>query len=217
MIGLVYSNASRKVMPPPGGRVPVLGNNPFAAAAPAGRYGTFVLDMAATAAAIERIIQAKESGEKIPVGWALGRDGGPTDDPASALEAMALLPFGGAKAFGLAMVHEILTSILSGGLIFAGRSSGFLPYDGPMNTSFTFVAIDISAFLPVSEFETRMESFLQAIKASEPVSPDASVLFPGERSQAELRRRRERGIPVRSSTHASLCQWVAKLGLEPKG
>ena len=137
MVGLVYTNTSRKMMPPPGGRTPVLGNNPFAAAAPAGRFGAFVLDMASTAAAIERIVRAKELGETIPQGWALDRDGQPATDPARALESMALLPFGGHKAFGLAMVHEILTSVLNGGLIFAGQSTGFLPYGDPMNTSFT--------------------------------------------------------------------------------
>ncbi len=213
MIGLVYTNTSRKLMPPPGGRAPMLGNNPFAAAAPAGRYGAFVLDMACTAAAVERIVQAKERNEPIPPGWALDRDGRETTDPARALETMALLPFGGHKAFGLAMVHEILTSVLSGGLIFAGQSSGFLPYEGPMNTSFTLVAIDIAAFQPVAEFERRMETFLGTIKSAEPLSSEKPILFPGERSLAELERRRRDGIPVARQTFDKLCEWARKHGL----
>lgn len=215
MIGLVYTNTSRKMMPAPGGRTPVLGNNPFAMAAPAGRYTAFILDMACTEAAIERILRAMELGQPIPEGWALDRDGQDTTDPARALESMALLPFGGYKAFGLGMVHEILTSVLNGGPLFAGRSTGFEPYDGAMNTSFTLVAIDISAFQPVAAFERRMEAVLETIKSSEPRSKGSSILYPGERSLRELNHRRQEGMPVVTSTIAKLQDWAARLEVAP--
>jgi LDH2 family malate/lactate/ureidoglycolate dehydrogenase len=213
MIGLVYTNTSRKYMPPPGGRTPVLGNNPVAVAAPAGDLGNFALDMACTAAAVERILRAKELNQPIPSGWALDREGRETTDPAKALESLSLLPFGGYKAFGIGMVHEIVTSVLNGGAIFAGNSTGFMPYDGPMNTSFSLQAIDVSAFMPVEEFKERMSTFLNTIKRSEPRSPGDRILFPGERSQAELVRRREHGIPVIAATYQRLQQWAAEAGV----
>lgn len=215
MIGIAYTNTSRKLMPPPGGKTPVLGSNPVAVAAPAGRYGAFALDMACTAAAVERIVKAKERGETIPVGWALDQDGQETTDPARALESLALLPFGGYKAFGLGMVHEILTSVLSGGPLRAGNSTGFAPYDGAMNTSFSLQAIDIAAFLPVAEFERRMEEFIEAVKSVERTASDAPILFPGERALGKMERRRKDGIPVIADTMDKLRAWARELGVPP--
>lgn len=204
MIGCAFTNTSRKLMPPPGGITPVLGNNPVAYGAPAGRYGAFVLDMACTAAAVERIVKAKERGEQIPAGWALDADGNETRDATAALQSLSLLPFGGYKAFNLALVHEVLTSVLAAGALFAGDSKGFAPYDQPMNTSFTMLAIDISAFQPVTEFEAKMETMIATLKSSRLAKDAGAILFPGERSQAELARRRDAGIPLAGWTFTKL-------------
>jgi LDH2 family malate/lactate/ureidoglycolate dehydrogenase len=213
MIGCAFTNTSRKLMPPPGGITPVLGNNPVAYGAPAGRYGSFVLDMACTAAAVERIVRAKDQGEPIPAGWALDVEGRETTDPAKALESLALLPFGGYKAFGLAMVHEIVTSVIAGGALFAGDARGFAPYDRPMNTSFSFLAIDISAFQPLAEFESTMERMIDTIKASRLQEAGGRIMFPGERSQTELRSREFKGIPLASATFEALNGWGRELGV----
>jgi LDH2 family malate/lactate/ureidoglycolate dehydrogenase len=167
--------------------------------------------MACTTAAVERIVAAKERGEPIPADWAIGTDGHPTTDPAEALRSLALTPFGGVKAFGLGMVHEILTSVLNGGAIFAGASTGFLPHQGAMNTSFTLIAIDIDAFQPLANFERRMASFLSTIKAVPPLDAAVPVRLPGERSLAEMARRRRDGIPLLATTHADLLAWRERL------
>ena len=211
MIGCAFTNTSRKLMPPPGGATPVIGNNPVAYAAPAGRYGAFALDMACTAAAVERIVQARDEGRPIPHGWALDADGNDTTDPERALESLALLPFGGYKAFGLAVVHEMLTSVLAGGALFAGDAKGFLPYDEPMNTSFSMLAVDISAFQPVEEFERRMEAMIDKIKSSRLRAPGSQIVYPGERSLAELARRSREGVPLAASSYAALNDWARAL------
>jgi LDH2 family malate/lactate/ureidoglycolate dehydrogenase len=214
MIGIAFTNTSRKMMPPPGGATPIFGNNPVSYAAPAGRYGAFVLDMACTAAAVERIVQAKERGERIPVGWALDTEGRDTDDPEAALRSLALMPFGGYKAFGLTMVHEILSSIVSGGALFAGDAKGFAPYDRPMNTSFSLLALDIAAFRPLAEFEATMERMIDTMKTSRLREAGGRILFPGERSQAERMRRARDGIPVARGTLEKLEAWAGSLGVE---
>jgi LDH2 family malate/lactate/ureidoglycolate dehydrogenase len=168
MLGITYTNTSRQLMVPPGGRSPVLGNNPTAVAAPAGEYPAFVLDMACTRAAVEKILQAREGNESLPADWALDADGNPTIDPEEALASLALLPFGDYKAFGLGIAHEILTSVISGGALFAGDSKGFLPYDAPMHTSFSFQAIHIDWFMPLDEFKTRMDQVIRTIKSVPP-------------------------------------------------
>ncbi|WP_018699302.1 Ldh family oxidoreductase [Amorphus coralli] len=213
MVGATFTNTSRKLMAPPGGRTPVLGNNPVAYAAPAGRYGAFALDMACTAAAVERIVKANERGEQIPPGWALDREGRETRDPAIALETLSLQPFGGYKAFNLAAVHEIFSSVLAAGELFAGSSTGFRPYDGPMNTSFTMLAIDIAAFRPRDEFESTMERMIETMK-SVPLAPEATgISFAGERSRRELERRKVEGILLARWTFDRLNALAAEAGL----
>ena len=212
MVGCTFTNTSRKLMPPPGAIRPVLGNNPVAYGAPAGKYGAFVLDMACTAAAVERILKAAERGEAIPAGWALDEHGRETRDPAIALKTMSLQPFGGYKAFHLAAVHEILTSVMAAGQLFAGTSTGFKPYGGGMNTSFTMLAIDIETFQARAEFEKTMETMIETIKAS-PTGEDAGpIYFAGERSQAEWGRRKTAGIPLAGQTLAHLNALGAAFG-----
>lgn len=215
MVGCAFTNTSRKLMPPPGGITPTVGNNPVAYGAPAGRYGAFVLDMACTAAAVERIVKAKERGEEIPAGWALDSDGNETRDPAKALESLSLLPFGGYKAFNLAVVHEIFTSVLAGGALFAGDAKGFQPYDGPMNTSFTMLAVDISAFQPVAEFEATMEAMIEKLKSAKLAPGSSGISFAGERSQRELRHRKKAGIPLAKWTFDRLNDLAVERGFAP--
>lgn len=212
-IGLVFTNASRKVMPPPGGTTPVMGNNPIAAAAPAGRFGAVCLDMAMTAAAIERINMAAESGTPLPPDWALGPDGQPTTDAALAAQVMTLLPFGGYKAFGLGLLTEILTSALAGGEVFAGESRGFFPVEAPMNTSFTLVALNVAAFTEPEAFAARVEAMIETMKRAVPASPGGTIRFPGERSQALALQRRREGVPIAAKTLAGFAALAERLGV----
>lgn len=213
MVGITYTNTSRRLMPPPGGRAPILGNNPTAIAVPAGKYPPFVLDMACTRAAVEKILQARERHEPIPEDWALDSNGNPTVDPEKALASMALLPFGGYKAFGMGIAHEILTSVISGGALFAGDSKGFLPYDGAMHTSYSFQAIHIEWFMPLDKFKARMDEVIRTIK-SVPLHPRAvGIRIPGERSAEELKKRTREGIPLRKGVAAGLQRWAEELGV----
>jgi LDH2 family malate/lactate/ureidoglycolate dehydrogenase len=214
-IGLVHTNASRKVMPPPGGTTPVMGNNPIAMAAPAGRHGTICLDMAMTAVAIERINMAREAGSPIPPTWALGRDGRPTTDPEIAAEVMTLLPFGGYKAFGLGLMTELMTSALAGGEVFAGAATGFRPLDNPMRTSFTLTALNIDAFTSRDDFVRRAETMIDIMKSSRPETGVDEILFPGERSQRLARERSHDGVPVARGTLEAFSALCRKLGTAP--
>ena len=213
MIGITFTNTSRKLMPPEGGYTPVLGNNPVSIAAPAGRHPPFVIDMACTKAAMERLLQAQERGENIPDDWALDTEGNSTTDPAKAIAAGVLLPFGGYKAFGLATAHEILTSVLFGGILFCGDSKGFLPYDGAMNTSYSFQAINIEWFMPLDEFKTRIDAVIEKIKSSKLRPGIDRILVPGERSANELQKRLESGIPLQQRVFDDLTRWSRVLGV----
>jgi LDH2 family malate/lactate/ureidoglycolate dehydrogenase len=101
MMSLVFTNSS-PALPAWGGRSKLMGVSPLACGAP-GRDKPFILDMAPSIAARGKIYKAKRRGEKIPVGWALDKDGKPTEDPAAALEGV-MLPMGGPKGSALAVM-----------------------------------------------------------------------------------------------------------------
>ena len=205
MIGKTYTN-SVPMMPPHGGSQARVGNNPLAIAAPAGDEHPLILDMACTIAAEEKLI---------PPGWARGLDGNPTTDATEALEAYTFLPFGGYKAFGLGVAHEMLTSVLCGGGLFTHPGAGFRPFDNVYNCSQYFEAINIDWFLPVAEFRQRMDAMIRRIKDT-PLRPGFDALYlPGERGMREMAVRRRDGIPIHVSTLADLRRWAIEVGAEP--
>ena len=118
MIGMSLTNSSPLVAPTRA-RQPLLGTNPIAIAAPAGRFGAFCLDMATSTIPRGRIEVAARRGESLPEGWAIDADGHPARTPEAAL-AGALLPLGGDEAnagykgYGLALAVDMLTGVLAG-------------------------------------------------------------------------------------------------------
>jgi (2R)-3-sulfolactate dehydrogenase (NADP+) len=113
LIAVGFTNASA-VVSPPGGNTPVVGTNPIAMAVPNldGELA-FQFDQCTTQTNITNIINAVESGAKIPIGWALDHLGQPTTDPAQALSG-SLLPIGGYRGFGFGIMAEVLSAIVTG-------------------------------------------------------------------------------------------------------
>ncbi len=211
MIGTTYTN-TRPMMPPHGGREARVGNNPMAIAAPSGSEPPFILDFACTVA-VEKIRLAAAEGQPIPPDWALGLDGRSTIDPREALEAYVFLPFGGYKAFGLGVAHEVLTSVLFGGGLFTAPGTGFRPFENVYNCSQYFEAVNISAFMPLTEFRERMDRMIRTIRETGLQPGFSAVLLPGERGHREAARRRIEGIPIHRSTHEALNRLADEFGL----
>ncbi len=212
MIGITYANSGVQLVVPEGGLTPIVGTNPLAIAAPARSKPYFVLDMAVSVA-MEKIFQAHERAQPIPQGWGIDAAGQDTTDPADVLKSRALLPIAGPKGFGLGLAHEILTCVLMGGHLFGGGSTGFIPFDGPMNVSQYFQAINIDWFVPLDEFKARMDDALAAVGASLARPGVQHVYYPGEHSFAEEQRRQADGIPLPRKTVDALQAWCDKLGV----
>lgn len=177
MVGFATSNAAC-MMVPFGSREPFFGTNPIAVSVPSGS-DPVVLDMATSVVARGKIILANKTGEKIPVGWAVDKDGTPTTDADEALKGY-VLPFGGAKGSGIAMIADILCSVLVNGAY--GPHVNY-PYDHPeipMDCGHLFVAIDISKFQQYSSFLMKMDQYRKEIKDLKPVSGFEEVCLPGE-------------------------------------
>jgi LDH2 family malate/lactate/ureidoglycolate dehydrogenase len=207
MIGIVLCNAST-IVPPWQGRQARLGTNPICAAVP----GPWLLDMATTTVAMNRIYKAQMDGyPAIPEGWALDRNGAPTTNVEEAIKGMPM-PLGGYKGSGLAVMVEMLGSVLSGGAL--REEVGGIRLRGHSRTSQTFLAIDIARFMPVDEFTARAEHLVRSIKDTEPAPGYDEILVAGDPEWRVEAERCANGIPLGLGTWNALCGAAAARGVE---
>jgi LDH2 family malate/lactate/ureidoglycolate dehydrogenase len=211
MIGVVMCNASPTV-PPWQGREGRVGTNPICVSVPSVDEGRWLLDMATTTVAMNRIAQAAAVGvPSIPPGWAMDGEGRPTTDTQAAARGL-LLPLGGYKGSGLGLLVEILCGVLGGGAM-SVEVGGLHILERPMNTSQFFLALDVTRFLPAAEFQERMVRLVTLVKSALPTPEYAEVLVAGEpETRAESERRRD-GVPVDPAVWARLDGLAREAGL----
>ncbi len=194
MIGFCVANTPALVVPF-GGSEPILGTNPISIAIPAGKYPALVLDMATSLVAKGKISLALKEGKTIPLGWAVDKDGNPTTDPAAA-NIGALLPVGGPKGYGLALMVSMLSCALAGGAVDVDIPRFWEETDKMTNIGYFMGAIDVSKFCPLDVFEQRAEKLLSAMKASRPAPGFDQVMIPGEIELNMTQKSREEGIEM---------------------
>ena len=193
MIGITLT-ITNPVIAPWGGVVPKLGNNPLAVAVPAGNRPPVILDMACSQVARGNLILASKLGKTIPSTWALDLRGQPTQDPDAGLRG-SLMPVGGHKGAGLALVVAILGGLLAGAPFGAGCGDIF-DMTRPQRFGHLVMALDIAACCPLPEFLQAMDGMIRDLKSSSRAEGVEEIWMPGE---LEMRRREERqrdGFPV---------------------
>lgn len=211
MIALAI-NDTLPLMAPPGGTKKVIGNQAFAMGWPARRHPPVLLDTALSGTTWTAIHEMQERGERVPEGLAVGPDERPTTDPALAL-AGRLLPIGGVKGFGIGLMWEILTGILSGGALFGEQLRGPDDVARPMGTSLFMLAIDPSAAMPYERFLDRVDELIDQLRSS-PTEPGIERIYtPGERSYRLAAERERSGIPLATSTVSALRSLADALGV----
>ena len=216
-IGMTMTNASPLVAPTRS-RERLLGTNPIAVAAPAGRFGMYVLDMATSAVTWGRVLVADRRGSGLPPGVAIDGEGNPTTSPSEVLLAGSLLPLGGAEAtagykgYGLAMMVDVLTGVLAGAN-FGSRVIPFSTTRGPSDLGQLFLAIDPKA-LGNGGFEGRMEALCEELVAA-PLAPDAPgpVLIPGQPEAEMDAEQRRSGVRLETGHHEALVRLGERLGV----
>ena len=199
-------------MAPWGGRKKIIGTNPWSVATPAGRHPPFLMDMANTGVARGKIYLARNKRQAIPEGWAIDKDGAPTTDPQSAIDGI-ILPMAGHKGYAIAMMVDVLSGVLTG--------SGFLsnvhsPYktDEKSNCGHFMIAIDITKFMPLADFNARMEQYIAEIKSVPLAKGYDEVFYPGEmEANNDIANRRD-GLALPDDTLADLARIARETGLE---
>jgi LDH2 family malate/lactate/ureidoglycolate dehydrogenase len=219
LIGMSFSNTSPLVAPTRA-RQALIGTNPIAIAAPAGRWGTFCLDMATSTVPRGRIEVAARRGEDLHEGWAIDEAGRPATTPEAALRG-ALQPLGGVeetggyKGYGLALAVDLLTGVLSGST-FGPNILGLFSTEGPSDIGQSFVVLDPAAIDESGAFERRLEGYLDQLTAA-PTIPGAPgrVLVPGEPEAAAERRTATRGLVIDRAHAAGLAELGRRFGIAP--
>ena len=208
-IGLAFCNAS-PIVPPWQGREGRFGTNPICMAVPAGRRGPWLLDMATTTVAANKVFKAYANHEPtIPAGWAMDKDGIPTTDTQAAYKGL-LMPLGGYKGSGLAMMVEILCGVIGGGAL-STQLGGLRVRGRKVRNSQTFIAIDVLRMRP--DFRDRIDWLIEEVKSAEPAAGYDEVLVANE---PELRMERERlvsGIPIAEGTYEALLAAAVRAGV----
>ncbi len=214
MIGLANTNAA-PIMCVWGGKGRFIGNNPIAIAVPTEKEFPIVLDMASSTVAGGKIRLAEKKGIKIPMDWLIDEEGNPTDDP-NALgggTGGALLPLG-YKGYGLGVIGEILSGVLSGGKILDEMPLWLAYPSATVGIGHFMMAINVDAFIPIQEFKNRADYLVQKIHSSPRAKEVERIYLPGEIEHlCELKRRSE-GIPVSEAVFQDLVHIGHELNIE---
>ncbi len=210
---LVFTNASR-ALPPWGGRDALLGTGPMAAGVPGGEGADFVFDMSPTVAARGKIRLALKRGESIPEGYALDADGRPTTDPAAALAGI-MLPLGGAKGSGIAIMMDIFAGVLSGAAFGGDVRDQNKDFENPQDVGHFFVALKPDLFVSRDELKARMHTLTSRIHSATPAAGVKEVLMPGDPEARLEKARLVSGIPYGVNEVDDVQKEAVRAGLPP--
>jgi LDH2 family malate/lactate/ureidoglycolate dehydrogenase len=211
MIGMHCSTGGSTVAAP-GGKGRLIGNNVIAFAAPGKHHGPFVLDMAPTMAIANKLHMLQWERKPMPEGWAVDSAGRPITDPNIyfATEG-AILPLGSTpaygvhKGFGLLLLSDILTGVLS------GDGGSMLRRKG--EHSHAFCALRIDAFPTGGEFTELVDAMIEKLHAAPTVEVAGHIRYPGERGNLTYAERSASGIPLRQPVVDDLEQMSEELNI----
>jgi LDH2 family malate/lactate/ureidoglycolate dehydrogenase len=199
---IIGSNSSTTIAPT-GGREAKLGNSPVAFGIPNPGGRPIILDMAVSVVARAKIRDALKRGESIPDTWATDKEGKPTTDPKAALDGF-LLPIGGYKGYGLALIVDLFAGLLSGAAYLTHVTSWIEEPEAPQNLGHFFILIDTRNLGPSAWLAQRMSDFMQILHSTPPADAAKPVRVPGEMEMDRLERHRRDGIPIDPALRAKL-------------
>ncbi len=204
MVGLGFTNSPAAIAPA-GGSKPVFGTNPMSIAAPGAEgEAEILIDQSSSAIAKSEVMKHAREGKDIPLGWALDSDGNPTTDPEAGLKG-SMVPTGGYKGVGNALLVEIMAAALTGATLGIHASPFSGPVGGPPKTGQFFIAIDPRASSR-GEFEQRIAAIADSIRSQ----PGARLPGDGRRARRDVAR--QKGVDVNTATLAKIRELISAAG-----
>lgn len=208
LIGIGFTSGSmyRGWVTPYGGRERVFGTNPMSFAVPGADDNMLLLDFATAATAHGKVVLARAKGEPLPTGMMLDKNGRPTTDASILDEGAILLAMGAHKGSGLALMMEIIPTLLAG---HRPISADDFKYGNPT----LLLALSPRAFDDETDFRRHVADLMRRVKAVEPAHGFDEVLLPGEPETRSYARRAVHGIPLPDVVWADLLQLARELGV----
>jgi hydroxycarboxylate dehydrogenase B len=210
LVAFAYVNGggAKPRLAPHGGRRPVFGTNPVAAAIPLAGADPVVIDFSTAAVASGKIRVLRDRGEPLPEGWILDREGRPSTSAADYYDGGMLVPAAAHKGSGLALLVELLAGCLTGAGSLAIADSGYRVGNGVF-----LQAIDPGRFMAPDEFAALGLALADTLHATPPAAGYEEVLLPGEPERRIAVQRSAEGIELSDSTWESLTAAAAELGV----
>jgi len=196
-------------MAPYGAKAAGVHNSPIAICVPGKNRRPLLLDMATSVAAGGKLRLAKDRGTPLPVGWALDAHGQPATDPHS---AAILLPFGGPKGSGLALMFECLSSLMVGDPLL-GPALQEQPGAHKHRQHSVVAAINIGMYTDVEAYRTHVDGVVAGIKSLPRADGCSEILVPGELEDRTHAERAAKGIPLPVGTMRNLQTVADRFGL----
>jgi len=214
MIGVMSVNSASYVAPF-GGMSRQLGTNPLCFAVPAGEEPPMVLDMATSVWARGKIMVYLARGEELPEGVFMDAEGNPTTDPSWYTRGGVLRTLGdiaGYKGYGLSLLVEVLTGVLSGAGCSNSEEYKSRPFYG--GNGIFMMAIDVGRLTDIGEFKGRVDDLFRAVRGS-PVAPGFDeILIPGDPERRMREQRLREGIYVEEKTWGEIVALAEELGVD---
>ncbi len=201
LVALGFVNAPASIAPWGGSRA-AFGTNPLACGVPREGAAPLVIDQSSSVVARSEVLVHAANGEPIPEGWAFDRDGQPTTDAKAALDGGTMVPSGGYKGAGVALVVEIMAAAMTGATLSIDASSFGNNQGGSPRTGQFFLAIDPRAFAG-DGFSDQLARLLSSI-----VDQDGTRL-PGDRRLASRERIARDGVTFGKALHDRLLGYCA--------
>ena len=179
MVGMAMSNGDILVAAT-GSAEKTIGNNPFSYAFPADKYGKIVYDIAMSYVSDRKVVQLANEGKTVPLGWIIDKEGKDTTDPSEYEKGGTLLPFGGYKGYGMAMMVETLAATLSGAAMTKNVHAWNTNPNAGGNVGHYFMALDIEKLGNPADYKKRVDDMIDEIKNSKKADGVSKIYYPGE-------------------------------------
>jgi uncharacterized oxidoreductase len=214
MVGIMMVNAGGhgQWVAPYGGTAGRLATNPLSIAVPVGDGDPIMLDIATSVAPEGKVRTAHTAGNALPQGWLIDHRGAPSTHPADLYGPPrgALLPFGGHKGFGLAMIIDALAGGLSG----AGCCVDPDAPDAGDTDGVFMLAINVAVFRAAPDFERQVRRMIAHVKTSPPAPGFDAVLTPGELEARSRQSQCEQGVMIDEATWQAIRPTLERIGVD---
>jgi 3-dehydro-L-gulonate 2-dehydrogenase len=187
-IGICWTNTVA-VMPPWGSAEKKVGNNPLIVGVPRAE-GPVLLDMAMSQYAYGKLEVLSQTGGKLPFAGGYDENGELTTDPDAILRTERPLPIGYWKGSGLALVLDLMATLISG-----GDSTREITQRG-IDSGISQVFIAIAPQSAEADVNGRVDSIIEDFLGATPLEEGSEVIYPGQEMHAARKENLEKGVPV---------------------